>query len=127
MRHRMRRVSRKQRLRHRAIAEWRGVEDGPLIDNPALPIGSIIPEILKGWKLDDRIRLDDVAAAWRKLVGDFIAQNTSPDALKRGVLTVRVLQPAIHHTLAMQKGTLLQKLKAHFGDETIKEVRFRHG
>jgi predicted nucleic acid-binding Zn ribbon protein len=123
----MRRVTRKQRHRHRTIAEWRGVEDGPLIDNPALPIGSIIPEILKGWKLDDRIRLDDVAAAWRRLVGDFIAQNTSPDGLKRGVLTVRVLQPAIHHTLAMQKGTLLQKLKAHFGDETIKEVRFRHG
>ena len=83
--------------------------------------------MLKECKLDDRMKLDDVAAAWRGLVGDFIAQNTAPDSLKRGVLMVRVIQPAIHHTLAMQKGPLLLKLRTHFGEDIIKDIRFRHG
>src|SRR4051812_15455722 len=116
----MRRASRQQRLRHRTIAEWRGGEDGPLINNAAITLQSVITQVLKECKLDDRMKLDDVAAAWRGLVGDFIAQNTSPDSLKRGVLAVRVLQPAIHHTLAMQKVPLLQKLRAHFGEDIIK-------
>jgi predicted nucleic acid-binding Zn ribbon protein len=123
----MRRASRQQRLRHRTIAEWRGVEDGPLINNEAVSLQAVVAQVLKEWKLDDRMKLDDVAKAWRGLVGTFIAQNTAPDSLKRGVLTVRVLQPAIHHTLAMQKVTLLQKLRSHFGDDAIKDVRFRHG
>lgn len=124
---RMRRASRQQRLRHRTIAEWRGVEDGPLINNAAVTLQSVISVVLKQCKLDDKMKLDDVASAWRGLVGEFISQTTAPDSLKRGVLTVRVLQPAIHHTLAMQKGSLLQKLRAHFGDDVIKDIRFRHG
>jgi len=123
----MRRASRQQRLRHRTIAAWRGVEDGPLIDNPVVTLHDLIPQVLKECKLSDQLRLDDTAAAWRGLVGDFIAKHTAPDALKRGVLTIRVLQPAIHHTLAMQKGTLLQKLQAHFGAGVLKDIRFRHG
>ena len=123
----MRRATRQQRLRHRTIAAWRGVPDGPLIDNAFVPLQDVLAQVLKETKLTDQMRLDDTAAAWRGLVGDFIAQHTAPDALKRGVLTIRVLQPAIHHTLAMQKGTLLQKLQAHFGAGVLKDIRFRHG
>ena len=50
-----------------------------------------------------------------------------PDSLKLGVLTVRVLQPAIHHTLLMEKARLLQRLQERFGKSTVREVKFRHG
>ncbi len=101
--------------------------DAPLIDNPVVTLQSIIPGVLKEWKLDDAIRLDDAAAAWREIVGGFIAQQTMPDSLKRGVLTVRVLQPAMHHTLLMEKARLVQKLQERFGKTVVREVKFRHG
>lgn len=123
----MRRATRRERLRHQAITDWRGVEDGPLMDSQAQSLGAIIPQILKTWKLDERLREDDVAAAWEGIVGAFNARHTAPDGLKRGVLTVRVIQPALHHTLMMQKGTLLKRLQERFGEKEIKDLRFRHG
>lgn len=123
----MRRATKEQRLRHRLIADWRGAQGEPLFDNPSVTPASIIPGLLHEWKLDERIKLDDARAVWRELVGDFIAQHTAPDGLKRGVLTVRVIQPAIHHTLAQQKGKLLQNLQKRFGADMVREVRFRHG
>lgn len=123
----MRFVTRQQRLRHHLIADWRGLEDGPLLDSPAVGMDSLIPAILKSWKLDERLHEEELSAAWRETVGDFIAQHTAPDSLKRGVLMVRVLQPTIHHTLMMEKGRLLKRMQERFGKETVREVRFRHG
>ncbi|HSI62777.1 MAG TPA: DUF721 domain-containing protein [Candidatus Saccharimonadia bacterium] len=123
----MRRATRRERLRHQIITDWRGVEDGPLMDSHAQSLDAIIPQILKTWKLDERLREDDVAAAWESIVGAFNARHTAPDGLKRGVLTVRVLQPALHHTLMMQKVALLKRLQERFGEKEIKELRFRHG
>ena len=123
----MRRASKQQRLRHRLITDWRGVEGAPLIENPAQALREFLPAILHEWKLDERMRLDDAAPVWRRIVGDFIAKQTAPDALKRGILTVRVLQPMIHHTLAQQKPSLLKKLQDHFGPGIVKDIRFRHG
>lgn len=123
----MRRASQQQRLRHRLIADWRGVPGAPLLDNPAVTPGAVIPGLLREWKLDERLQLEEAVAAWRGLVGEFIAAHTAPDGLKRGVLTIRVLQPAVHHTLSQQKARLLQNLQRRFGADKVREVRFRHG
>ncbi|MEY4482750.1 MAG: hypothetical protein RL693_202 [Verrucomicrobiota bacterium] len=123
----MRFVTRQQRLRHNLITDWRGLEDGPLLDSPAVGMDSLIPAILKSWKLDERLHEEELSAAWLEMVGDFIAKHTAPDGLKRGVLMVRVLQPAVHHTLMMEKGRLLKRMQERFGKDTVKEVRFRHG
>ncbi len=123
----MRKATRRDRLRHQAITDWRGVEDGPLMDSHAQGLGEIIPQILKTWKLDERLREDEVAAAWLDIVGAFNARFTAPDGLRRGVLTVRVLHPTLHHTLMMQKGTLLKRLQERFGVKEVKDLKFRHG
>ncbi|HEY2572710.1 MAG TPA: DUF721 domain-containing protein [Verrucomicrobiaceae bacterium] len=123
----MRRATKLQRLRHRLLVDWRGAAGAPLFDNPVVTPQSIIPGLLREWKLDERVRLDDALATWRALVGDFIARHTAPDGLKRGVLTVRVSQPAVHHTLMQQKAQLLQTLQKRFGADTVRDLRFRHG
>lgn len=123
----MRFASRKKRLRHQAITEWRGVEDGPLNTSEAVGVAALVPQILKSWKLDEKLRSDDVTAAWRDIVGDFIARQTAPDGLKRGVLTIRVLQPAVHHTLMMEKARLMVKLQERFGSSEVRDLKFRHG
>ena len=123
----MRYATRQQRLRHQMIAEWRGVEDGPLNSSAVVSPGDLIPGILQGWKLNDTLRHDEVAVLWSTLVGEFIARQTAPDGLKRGVLTVRVIQPAIHHTLLSEKARLLCELQERFGRDVVRDLKFRHG
>src|SRR5688572_1038173 len=107
----MRYASKSKRLRHKLIADWRGVEDGPLNDSGTVGVDELLPRILKEWKLDEKQRGEDIVAAWRETVGEFIAKHTAPDSIKRGLLTVRVLHATIHHTLMMEKAHLLAKLQ----------------
>lgn len=123
----MRYPSKLQRLRHRLISEWRNVDEGPVQDLPALKIGDLIPGVLKDWKLDDRLKAEEMQAAWKDIVGDFVAQHTAPEGIKRNVLIIRLTQPAIHHTLMMRKADLLKRLQQRFGVKTIKDIRFQHG
>ena len=123
----MRFPTRQQKLRYELVSEWRGLQDGPLNDCPLRTLDKLVPEVMKGWRLDEKLREEDVAAAWINIVGGMLAKDTAPDGLKRGVLTVRVLQPAAHHELMMRKRQLVAKLQGIFGKENLKDVKFRHG
>ena len=123
----MRRVSRQKRLRHQMIADWRGVADGPIIDEAPVALNTLISGVLKEWHLNDPLRAEEVTAAWKEMVGPFMEKQTAPDGLKRGALTVRVLQPAIHHALRSQKVALLARLQERFGKDVVRDLKFRHG
>ena len=46
----------------------------------------------------------------------------------RGILYVRVLQPALHYEFEqISKPEILRKLKQRFGSKSIRDVRFRVG
>lgn len=123
----MRFATRPQKLRYELVSEWRGVYDGPLNDAPLRTMDNLVPEVMKGWRLDEQLREEDVAAAWSTIVGGLLARDSAPDGLRRGILTIRILQPAAHHELMMRKRQLVAKLQAIFGKDNLKDVRFRHG
>jgi predicted nucleic acid-binding Zn ribbon protein len=123
----MRKVTRQQRQRHRVIEDWRGVAGEPLLDLPAQKLSTVMHDVLHAWKLDERLRAEEVTQTWKEIVGDFLAQHTAPDGIKRGLMTVRVLQPSIHHTLMMEKSRLLRRLQERFGVNEVREIKFRHG
>jgi hypothetical protein len=116
-----------QRLRHSLIAEWRGVADGPILDHAVLSVADMVPKIMAQYGLGERLQMEEIAAAWREVVGDFIARQTSPDSISRNVLIVRVLQPTIHHAMMMEKGTIMRKLTEKLGKKAVKDIRFKHG
>jgi hypothetical protein len=68
-----------------------------------------------------------VLAAWKQVAGDFISKNSQPDNYARGTLTVRLLQPSIHHALMMEKPALIKRLNDCLGSGVVRDVRFRHG
>ncbi len=116
-----------QRLRHSLVTQWRGIPDGPLIDLPAKNVGDVLSKVLKSLGLADRMQLEHVAAAWRQAAGDFIARQSAPETVAKGVLTVKVTQSSVLHALTMEKPALLRRLNDVLGKDTIKDVRFRHG
>ena len=122
-----RKATARQRLRHALIAQWRGVADGPLLDCPVAAVSDLVPKIVAQCGLSERLQMEEVSAAWTGIVGDFIARQTCPDSIVRGVLVVRILQPAVHHALMMQKARILQNLRAALGATAVKDLRFKHG
>lgn len=113
--------------RHNLIAAWRGVADGPLMDLPTLSVADLAPKIVAQCGLANRVKLEDVLAAWEEIVGSFLFKLTRPDTIERGILTVRLMQPTAHHALSLEKVKILKRLQARLPDAKIRDIRFRHG
>lgn len=73
------------------------------------------------------MKLEEVLAAWREIVGDFLYQHSRPDSIQRGVLSVRVLQPTVNHVLTMERPRILKRLQTILKNSGIKDIRLKHG
>ena len=116
-----------QRRRHAMVSAWRGVDEGPILDLPALSVADLVGKIVAQAGIADRMKLEEVLAAWREIVGDFLFQHSRPDSILRGVLMVRVLQPTVHHAMAMERTRILKTLQTQLKSAGIKDVRLKHG
>ncbi len=115
-------------MRSRVIAEWRGLPDDRFPKETAQPIGPLIEKLLGSLGLSQRIREGEIKTAWEAVVGEFLAKHAAPASLNQGVLIVHVLQPTVHFELErVWKRTLLKKLQERFGQNTVREIRFRLG
>src|ERR1700745_2170269 len=116
----------KPSLRATVIAEWRGLpERKPRTDRWQSP-AELVPKLMQRLGLRERLHETEVIDAWSKIVGEFIAAHSGPVAVREAVLSVRVLQPALHYELEqVSKVDILRKLKKRFGGKVIRDVRFR--
>ena len=117
-----------EKLRQRALAEWRGMPEIPFARDTAQPVASPLAKVMKALGLGDRLREEEVKNAWREIAGEFIAGQSSPDTLRAGVLSVRVTQSSMLYELdRVWKPQILAKLKQRFGARTVRDIRFRIG
>ncbi|HST31664.1 MAG TPA: DUF721 domain-containing protein [Chthoniobacterales bacterium] len=118
----------KPSLRARIVAEWRGLPEKSVAHHRWAAPAEILPQLMGRLGLKERLHETEVAEAWSKIVGEFIAAHSAPVALREGVLYVRVLQPALHYELEqISKMDILRKLKQRFGGKVVRDVRFRIG
>lgn len=116
------------KLRARVIAEWRGLPETPFERGKARPLADALLAVMSALDLGDRLREEQVKLAWREIVGDFLARHSMPDAVRDGVLIVRVLQPTLLYELDRNlKPQIVRKLRARFGAGMVRNVRFRIG
>ena len=116
------------RLRARVLAEWRGLPEVPFPRDTAKSIADSLVKVMKELGLDERLREQEVLAAWQEIVGEFFAKHSSPERLKEGVLYVNVLQPVVHFELErVWRREILTKLKKRFGGRVVRDMRFRLG
>lgn len=122
-----RRPTARQIMRHRLIAAWHGVPAGPVMELPTLSVADLAPKIVAQCGMANRVKLEDVLAAWEEIVGAFLFKLSRPDAIERGILTVRLMQPTAHHALSLEKVKILKRLQARLPEAKIRDIRFRHG
>ena len=119
--------TRHQWARHALISAWRGAPEPSLVNVPTRQAGDLIAGILKQAGLAERAQLEEVLEVWREIVGEYLFGQTQPDSVVRGVLMVRLMQPAVHHALMMEKPRILARLREKLGHVGIKDLRFKHG
>lgn len=122
-----RKITSAQRLRHRLLSDWRGLPEPPILNYKEKQLGSVLEKVVKDLGLADRMRLEEVLAAWKTVAGDFVARQTVPESCVKGVLMVRIMQPSVHFALLQEKARLLEKLNAHLGAGKVRDIKFRHG
>jgi len=112
--------------RSRLLEEWRGLpQDAPRPDRAA-QIGPTVQALLAGLGLEDRLDDQEIAAAWKDVVGEFLATHSAPVGLKDGTLIVRVLQPTVRYELdRVWKKKILDSLQERFSKTKIRDLRFQ--
>ena len=97
----------------------------PAPDAGAMPLGALIPEAMKGMKLDAHAQVARIAAAWPDLVGPQLAANTRPAHIENKILAVFVSHPAwLFELRGAPSAEILSRLQAKYGKTAIQNVRF---
>ena len=112
----------------RVLADWRGLEVPVILPDRLSSMSEVVGKLMKELGLKERLSSEEVIGAWGEVVGEFVARHSTPQQLKDGVLTVRVLQPTVQFELErFWKKEILAKLKTRFGNRVVREIRFRIG
>tara|TARA_B110000444_G_C18569432_1_gene468669 strand:- start:161 stop:436 length:276 start_codon:yes stop_codon:yes gene_type:complete len=85
---------------------------------------SAINLFLKKNNLETGVNQNNALLIWESVVGDNIGQNTTPDKVEHGVLTVKVKNSTWRQELVFEKQNILTKLNLKLGNKTIREIRF---
>ena len=85
---------------------------------------SAINLFLKKNNLETGVNQNNALLIWESVVGDNIGQNTTPDKVEHGVLTVKVKNSTWRQELVFEKQSILTKLNLKLGNKTIREIRF---
>ena len=91
----------------------------------AVPLAALLPEVLKGLKLDVHAQVAQIAAAWPEIVGPQLAANLRPAQLENKILLVYVSHPAwLMELRGAMTAEILGRLQARFGKPALQNVRF---
>ncbi len=122
----MARKNRIEWIRRAVLREWRG-GDEPVSDNAVQHSKRFIDAALKSAGAADGMDEERLREAWREIAGELVARHATPDSLKKGCLTLKVLQPAMRFQLEQMKPRLLANLKRELGEGVVTSVRFALG
>ena len=115
-------------LRARVLSEWRGYREKAVAPDRARAVGETLGKVMQKLGLQERLTEVQILSAWKEIVGEWFALHTCPDRIRDGVLYVRVVQSSVHYELDRNwKPKIVQKLKARFGANRVRDIRFRIG
>jgi predicted nucleic acid-binding Zn ribbon protein len=90
-------------------------------------IGTILDSLFKQQGIEEPIRIHRAVVGWDSLVGDTISRHARAVHIEHGTLIVEVESPGWMHRLQMQELELRTRVNRHFGEDVIRQIRFRLG
>jgi predicted nucleic acid-binding Zn ribbon protein len=116
-------------LRAKALREWQPYAADPIaLTSRAASLHRLIPGVVKGLGLEQRLQHSQVFHLWTQIVGADIARHAQPVSLRQGTLVVSVDHPVWLNELSRyQRPLILKKLQAAAGPGAVKQLTFRIG
>ena len=74
--------------------------------------------------LDNGVKQQQAVSLWPTAVGKKIADNTTVQDVKHGILIVHAKSPVWAQELQFKKKEILSNLNSSLGKKTIKDIRF---
>lgn len=87
-------------------------------------VGLGLPGLVADWIEDPGLRWQLLVRTWSDLVGEAVANHSTPQSLERGVLTVRVVEPEWRRTLEQMEPELLASLQKSMGERLVTAIRW---
>lgn len=109
------------RFNKKGRARKRGARLGPSAATKALH------SVLNRYGAAREIREHRILIHWIKIVGPRVAGHTTPDALSKGTLWVRVDSSSWMHQLSFLKEEILAKANELCGEVLVQDIRFHLG
>jgi len=116
------------RLRAQVFAEWRGYHEKREDPQSTRPVADALRKVVAKYRALETVDEAALQAAWKSIVGDFLAQHSTPGRYRNGVLTVHVSQSGVLYELdRVWKRRILQGLRQRFPKVKLNEIRFSAG
>jgi predicted nucleic acid-binding Zn ribbon protein len=95
-------------------------------DNGRAPktVMSTIDNLIQSFGWQSKIAEGDLFANWKDLVGQQVAENSFPEDLSKGILTVRCKSTAWATQLRLMSNDILTKIEERLPELKVKELRF---
>ena len=92
-----------------------------------LPIGSIIPKVLRSCRLTSDEELLQIWDLWDHAVGKAISENARPAAFKGKLLLVHATSSTWIQHLQFLKKDMIKKVNEALGKNLVEEIKFKIG
>lgn len=89
-----------------------------------IQLNKILKTVLKNSGLEKGVKQNTALIIWDSVVGKKIAEQTNPEKVEYGVITVRASTPTWRQELLFKKQDILKKLNKQLGSKVIKDIRF---
>jgi predicted nucleic acid-binding Zn ribbon protein len=96
-------------------------------NRPAVPIGGVLDGLLKQLRPETEDGMLRIWRVWSAAVGDDIARNARPAAVKGSTLLVHVSSSTWVHQLQFLKHDLITTLNAELGRDVVADIKFKVG
>lgn len=90
-------------------------------------IQTILCETLKGLNLDFPLKTSLLLRSWKEIVGEPIALQTQPYAIRNRILFIYVSHSVWLQQLQFFKPALLEKINQFLGEPILQDIRFKLG
>ena len=119
--------SKEDSIRARLLEQLWGAGQRSDPDKNVHAAGDFLADILAKLRLEDGIEESKLRGAWKEVAGEFIAGQTEPVSFRKGVLTLKVLQPSMRFHLEQSRGEIMARLRQALGKNKIREIRLTIG
>jgi predicted nucleic acid-binding Zn ribbon protein len=114
-------------MRADIVRQWVGAGRPLDLNKNVTEASAHLEAILEQVGVSGGLEEEKVKEAWASLAGQLVAKQTEPVSLRKGCLTLKVLQPAMRYHLEQLKPGLLRRLQAELGESNVTSLRLTIG